>query len=159
MAKEQSRSDLFVLLPGGETKRAKVPKDVELEGEVALDDKALQVVRVSAEGSAAGNWKALRAEVGRDVQVVPVQESDEGLRYPTGELEVRYRADPEEGAVHALAEEHGLEVVGRSRWQRALVRFRAAGPDTYLPDVIDAIGKRKDVRGAWLSCLQHFRRR
>ena len=104
------------------------------------------------------DWNAVRAWVGPGYQVLPVLRLDKGSdRYPTGTLVVRFKAVPDEEALHSFMGLHDLVMVKKTSWVTSQFQFNPAHPEeVFLPDVASRIQDQPCVEHAWLDAESPF---
>ena len=128
-----------------------------------LDDaRSLTQVTLAEAPSGDGRraWQRVRDQVAKSCNVLPALQDEDGtIQFPTGNIQVRFSADPSEEALHDFAREHRLELVERNPYQPLQAMFAiSAGETDYLPDLLDRLQSDPRIYRAWPEVLDRPKR-
>lgn len=135
----------------------------------ALDEQADVQPLASASGGWRVQWhqanakpesvrKALHKLLGAGFEVFALINSEDGAeRYPTGQLIVRWPAPASDTEVQALAQQHHLRLVQRTRFTHNQAVYRAA-PGTDLAALLSQLVHSPGVEKAWLEAESAYQR-
>lgn len=114
---------------------------------------------VAAPDEARATWQRLLAAVGGRGFAAPVLQSEDGDRFPTGRIVVRFAREPSDDDVAQFARRHRLVGAVRNEFARQQVGFESAAPgDDYLPETLAALAADPAVARAWPETLAAYRR-
>lgn len=104
-------------------------------------------------------WKHLQHRLGTRFQALPVLTGEDGERYPTGRIGVRFAAPVSDAQLQALAESADARLQQRSARTDRQAVFVAADPThQFLPEVLERLGRDSAVEQAWLDAQSAYRR-
>jgi hypothetical protein len=159
-----TRSDpaRFVVKPEPAGRSAVEQRLAEVGDVRALDGGDLLELRVAAGGGndAAATWEHIVGASGPLEWAAPVLVDDDGADlYPTGELTVRFAAEPTAEQLEQFASEHALRVVRRNEFIASQAVFAPTEPlRTYLPAKVQEVDALPEVSAAWANTSSGYRR-
>jgi hypothetical protein len=105
-------------------------------------------------------WKKLQTALGTKVTITPALiDEQQNVKLPTGTVIARFAKNPTDDELAAFSDELGLRVVERNKFVPKQVSFRPAKPDTFLPELVDHVRRKKPALvNVWADTLSQFQR-
>jgi hypothetical protein len=128
---------------------------------VPSQDRDVEVVQVGKEASdARAAWQQVLDADPSLPWAVPVLVDESGRdMLPTGEVTVRFAAEPSDEELEEFADRHGLTLRSRNEFVRAQAVFVPNDPrNSYLPDVYERLDAEPHVTRAWPNTRSRYER-
>lgn len=125
---------------------------------VGHDD--LMVINVSKSGASAKRaWEQVVQSDAVEWAAPVMQDEAAEEHVPTGEVTVRFKDRPSQTDLLKFASDNGLTLRDRNEFVTEQAAFNVAKPrETYLPDLINQLRRRRGVTRAWANTLSRYRK-
>ena len=105
-------------------------------------------------------WRQAQAIVGDAGTVQPVLVDEEGEpHYPTGEISIRFKDVLGDEELRHFAARHELRLLRRNEFVPQQAVFQPlANSGSYLPEIVQEIGRQKVAKAVWANTLSLYQR-